>query len=271
VKGSDDEGGEGGGSRFWRTAISDVGPNRVRVRGYDLMELIGRRPFGDVVYLLLSGELPAGNEGRMVDAVLVSACEHSVVAPSVDAARFVASTGVPLQAAVAAGTIGLGDHHGGAVDAGAQMLLEAEGEGATKAQDAARAVATRYRERRRRLPGYGHVVHDPDPRGRRLLEVAEELGLAGRYVELARAFEDATEEVFGRRLAMNIDGAMAAILLELGLDPRLGKAFYVIARAPGLVAHVFEEQTRERPYRDVGWGDVAYVGPDPRPLPEAGE
>lgn len=227
------------------------------MRGYDLLELVGNRPFGDVVYLLLSGELPAGNEGRMMDAILVSAAEHSVLAPSVDAARFVASAGVPLQAAVAAGVAGLGEHHGGAVDAGARMLLDAEREGVD-------AVVVRYREAGRRFPGYGHAIHDPDPRAGRLFEVAADLGFAGRHVELARALEVSIERAVGRRLALNIDGAMAALLLELGLDPGLGKAFYVIARAPGLCAHVFEQQTKERPYRDVGWKSVRYEGPGPR-------
>ena len=230
------------------------------MRGYDLVEMIGRRSFGDVVYLVLSGELPEGNEGRMIEACLVAASEHSVVAPSVDAARFVASAGVPLQAAVAAGLIGLGDHHGGAVDACARLLLDA-------ADRDARSVALRVKEQGRRLPGYGHVVHDPDPRAGRLLGVAAELGFRGRWCELAEALEGVTEEVFGKNLRMNVDGALAAILLELGLDWRLGKAFYVIARPPGFVAHVHEEQTRERPYRDVGWENVRYDGPEERPLP----
>jgi len=251
---------------FWRTAISEVRPNEVRIRGYDLMELIGTRSFGDVVYLLLSGDLPAGDQGRMVEALLVSCAEHSVVAPSVNAARFVASAGVPLQAAVAAGMIGLGDVHGGAVEDGADMLLEAEATG-RPAAEAALTVAARHKEEGRRVPGYGHVVHDPDPRAQRLFEVARELGFFGRYCELALAFEGAVREAFGRPLRMNIDGAMAALLLELGLDPALGKALYVIGRAPGLVAHVHEEQTRERPYRDVGWRNVSHVGPPPRPVP----
>lgn len=250
----------------WRTAISRVRPNEIRVRGYDLIELIGERSFGDVVYLLLSGELPSGNEGRMIEACLVAASEHSVVAPSVDAARFVASSGVPLQAAVAAGVIGLGDHHGGAVDACARALLDASETGKEDGE-AAREIAGRHKQDGRRLPGFGHVVHDPDPRAGRLLEVAATLGLRGRWCALAEAFEDVTEEIFGKRLRMNVDGAMAAILLELGLDWRLGKAFYVIARAPGFVAHAFEEQTRERPYRDVGWKNVDYDGPEDRPLP----
>ena len=32
----------------------------------------------------------------------------------------------------------------------------------------------------------------------------------------------------------------------------------------GLVAHVYEEQSRERPYRDVGWKNVRYEGPPAR-------
>jgi citrate synthase len=246
----------------WRTGISRVAPNEIRVRGYDLIEMIGRRSFGDVVYLLLSGELPEGNEGRMVEACLVAACEHSVVAPSVDAARFVASSGVPLQAAVAAGVIGLGDHHGGAVDACARLLLDA----AENADDVG-GIARGLKDDKKRLPGFGHVVHDPDPRAGRLLEVAGELGFRGKWCALAEAFESVTEAVFGKELRMNVDGALAAILLELGLDWRLGKAFYVIARPPGFVAHAFEEQTRERPYRDVGWSNVTYDGPAERPLP----
>jgi citrate synthase len=163
---------------------------------------------------------------------------------------------------VAAGTIALGDHHGGAVDAVARVLLDASDTGLPE-RDAARAVAEGLRAEGRRLPGFGHIVHDPDPRAGRLFEVAEGLGFRGRWCALAEALEGVTGEVFGRPLRLNVDGAMGALLLELGLDWRLGKAFYVIGRASGLVAHVFEEQTRERPYRDIGWENVGYEGPEP--------
>lgn len=246
----------------WRTAISRVRPDEIVVRGHDLVELIGRRSFGDVVYLLLSGRLPDGNEGRMLDAILVSATEHSVVAPSVAAARYAASAGIPLQAAVAVGVTALGDHHGGAVEGAARMLLEA-GEMGDDPDAAARSIVRAYRDRGERLPGFGHVVHTADPRAGRLLEVAGDLGFRGRWCAIVEAIERAAEVELGRPLAMNIDGAMGALLLELGLDWRLGKAFYVIGRPPGFVAHVHEEQTRERPYRDVPWEGVAYDGPEP--------
>lgn len=251
---------------FWRTSIAQVKPNDIRVRGYDLLELIGNRSFGDVVYLLLSGELPEGNEGRMMDALLVSASEHGLMAPSVDATRFVASGGVPMQAAVASGINAMGDYHAGAVDAGARMLLEAR-ELELPAAEAGREIVRRYREGKKLLSGYGHKVHDPDPRTARVMDVARELGFYGPFCELGFAIEDATQEFYSRRLPMNIDGAMSCIMLELDLDPGLGKAFYVIGRSAGLVAHAFEEQSRERPYRDIGWESVEYDGPEPRDVP----
>ena len=63
---------------------------------------------------------------------------------------------------------------------------------------------------------------------------------------------------------MNIDGAMAALMLELGFDPLFGKAFFAFARFPGLIAHVYEEATNEKPYRRFHEEDVEYIGVPPR-------
>lgn len=249
---------------FWRTGISSVSPGDIRVRGYDLLDLIGNVSFGDVTYLLLTGELPTGNEGKMMEALLVSASEHGLMAPSVDATRFVASGGVPLQAAVASGINAMGEFHAGAVDASARLLLEAESFDLATVAEAGHELVRRVRAEKRLLSGYGHKVHKPDPRTARVMEVARALGFYGSYCDIGFAIEDATEEFFLKRIAMNIDGAMACVMLEMGLDPALGKAFYVIGRAPGLVAHAHEEQTREGPYRDIGWQNVTYDGPEPR-------
>ena len=55
----------------WKTAITDVKPNEVRVRGYRIDELMGRADFGQVFYLLLRGELPDERVGRLMTAMLV--------------------------------------------------------------------------------------------------------------------------------------------------------------------------------------------------------
>src|SRR5215510_14484512 len=97
---------------FWRTSLSAVEPNKILIRGYRVQDLMARCSFGDIIYLTFKGELPAANEGRMIEMIVVSSTDHSFLAPSVDTAWFVASGGVPLQASVAAGIIALGDHHG---------------------------------------------------------------------------------------------------------------------------------------------------------------
>src|SRR5215470_19488260 len=107
---------------FWRTALSAIEPNKILIRGYRVQDLMEHCSFGDIIYLTFTGELPTGNEGRIVEMIVVSSTDHSFLAPSIDATRFVASGGVPLQAAVAAGVISLGDHHGGAIEQCAKLL-----------------------------------------------------------------------------------------------------------------------------------------------------
>src|SRR6201993_4639263 len=109
---------------FWRTSLSAVEPNKILIRGYRVQDLMDRCSFGDVIYLTFKGELPTGNEGKMLEMIMVSSTDHSFLAPSIDATRFVASGGVPLQASIAAGVISLGDHHGGAIEQCARMLQE---------------------------------------------------------------------------------------------------------------------------------------------------
>ena len=105
---------------FWKTAISRVEPNKIVVRGYNLVDLIGKYSYTDLTYLLWRGELPSGEHSRMMNALLTVCLEHSLNAPSVDATRFVASSGVPLQAAVSAGVAAIGDWHGGAIEQAAE-------------------------------------------------------------------------------------------------------------------------------------------------------
>jgi len=52
----------------------------------------------------------------------------------------------------------------------------------------------------------------------------------------------------------------------MGFDWRLGKGFFLIGRVAGLTAHVYEEQTREKPMRKMFSVDCEYDGPDEKDL-----
>jgi len=251
-------------SDFWKTAISKVSPNEILVRGYPIEQLTRERLFGDVVYLLLTGELPSGKEGRLVEAILVSCCEHSLASPSVDAVRFVASSGVPLQTAVAAGVSAIGDVHGGAMETCAEILRAAVAE-----QSSPESIFAKLKSEKKRLPGYGHPVHTADPRVQVLFDLAAEWKLTGPHTALARQLEEASDAGAGRHLALNVDGAIAALLCDMKIDPRLGKAFFIIARAPGYAAHAHEQITRERPFKAAAYDEITYTGPSRRDVPRS--
>jgi len=71
-------------------------------------------------------------------------------------------------------------------------------------------------------------------------------------------------ELIGKRLPINVDGAIAALLCELDIPPDIGNAFFIIARVPGLVAHIQEERSRMRPMRKIDPQDFEYDGPAER-------
>jgi citrate synthase len=244
---------------FWKTSLSAVEPNKILIRGYRVQDLMERCSFGDIIYLTFKGELPAGNEGRIIEMIAVSSTDHSFLAPSIDATRFVASGGVPLQAAVAAGIISLGDHHGGAIEQCARLLQETVA--AVEQPKTAREIVSDFRSRRQRVPGFGHPWHDRDPRTLMLAAKAKEWNLAGRHLELV---ESISAEL---GLPPNIDGVISGIISDLGISWQYGRAFFIIPRVVGLAAHAVEEATRERPFRMIDIKDVGYDGPAERDLP----
>src|SRR5215468_5129637 len=136
---------------FWNTSLSHVSKNKILIRGYRVEDLMERCSFGDVVYLTFRGELPTGMQGRMIEMILTSSTDHAFLAPSIDATRFAASGGIPLQASIAAGVITLGDHHGGAIEQCAQLLQDAVPQGLPAA-----GIVARFKAEKKRIPGMGH-------------------------------------------------------------------------------------------------------------------
>lgn len=252
----------------WTTAITSVQPNEVRLRGYRIDELMGRVTFGQAVYLALKGELPSPEVGKLMDAMLVSSIDHGATPPSALATRTAASTGAMLSASVAAGVLSINRYHGGAIEGCMRLLNEALDrwdEGQSPGELAAEMVAE-LRAQKKRAPGFGHRIHSDDPRTKRLLALADELGIGGHGVTMARAFERALEENIGRRLPLNVDGALAALLVDLDFPPELGNAFFILSRVTGLTAHTHEEMTRQRPMRRIHPTDHEYDGPEPGDL-----
>jgi citrate synthase len=252
----------------WKTSITEIKPNEVRLRGYRIDELMGSISFAEAVYLALKGELPPAEVARMMDAILVSSIDHGASPPSALAARTVASTGAPLNAAVAAGILSINRHHGGAIQDCMKVLqsgIDRVNQSGETADKIAADLIAEYKASGKRIAGLGHRIHSSDPRTAKLFQLAQELGIAREGVQMINAIQSSLEEV-GKALPINVDGAIAAVLVDLDIPTELANAMFFIARVPGLILQAHEEQTRERPMRRIHPTEISYDGPAPRSL-----
>jgi citrate synthase len=231
------------------THISQASPDRVEVRGRDLTgDLMGRLTFTEYFHLLLTGREPTEDQRFFLDLLLVAIAEHGMMPTNVAARMTLASDPGSLQGAVAAGILGAGPVVLGTSEECARLLEEAQRKVAAGAEPTAvaRDVARAIHAVGGKVPGFGHPVHRPvDPRAERILELADERGVSGSHVLIARSLRDAVAEAWGKPLTMNVAMPMAAVLLDLGFPSEVVKAVPILARTAGLLAHLAEE--RESP------------------------
>jgi citrate synthase len=251
----------------WRTAIATSDETHIWIRGYDVTALMTRAGFTETVFLLHRGRLPNAAECRLLNAILVAVADHGAGAPSCATARLAASGNrQSLSAAVAAGILAIGDEHGGAGSACMEMIAAGVARAAEEPvsiEEAARRTADEARANRKRLPGLGHRVHTTDPRTATLFAMAREAGLAGAGIAFMEALAQRVRETI-KPLPINVDGALAAVLHDLGFPPAFGKLVFIIGRVAGISAEVAEEYEREKSMRIRI--PVTYDGPPPREI-----
>ena len=242
----------------WKTSISGIVDGEVHIHGYKITDLIDQVSFTDAIFLELKGELPTEKERTMLDGILISTIDNGMGPPTITNARNSASAGNPMQASVAAGVLGVGEAHGGAIEECAKLLQMGM---------SAKALIDKVISSGDRIPGFGHKIYkDEDPRATQIFAKAKELGFFGEHCELIKAVETELEALKGKKIVINVDGAIAAVVSDMGFDYRLGKGFFIIGRAVGLIAHIFEEIVREKPFRRVPEEEIEYDGIPSRKL-----
>lgn len=236
----------------WRTGIVRAHDGEIWIRGRNVTSLMRTATFTDTIFLLHRGALPTERERHILDAILTSVADHGANAPSCATARLSASGNrQSVSANVAAGLLAIGDEHGGAGEQCMELIVaglaRVEEQQVTIA-DVAKAIVAETRASGRRLPGLGHRVHSVDPRVEVLFDLAREGDSDPPAVTFMRELQRAAAAAI-KPLPINIDGALAALLLVLGFPPQAGKLLFIIGRVAGLTAEVAEEYAREKPMR----------------------
>jgi citrate synthase len=273
----DNNEGQARGEQWWETSIIEMMPGVIRLRGYEIQDLIGRVSFPATIWLMLRGELPSEQQAELLGIALTAAVDHGPQAPSIAIARMAATCGVGINSAMASAINVLGDVHGGAGEQALSFygdIAAAMDEGTAIEQAVAFRLDKFFAEERGYVPGFGHRFHPVDPRAPRLLEITRDFAargvIGGRFAAIAEMIEAEIARRKGKKIPLNIDGATAVIYGELGFPPPLTRGLFVLSRSVGILAHAWEQSQRgERNKgplpREWLW---AYSGPPKRELPD---
>ena len=280
MSGTEKKTGRERGEEWWQTDIIEMRPGVIRLRGYEIQDLIGRISFPAVIWLMLRGELPSEDQAELLGIALGAAVDHGPQAPSIAIARMAATCGVGINSAMASAINVLGDVHGGAGEQALSFYGDIAGAidaGMTLNEAVSARLDRFFAEEKGYVPGLGHRFHPVDPRAPRLLELTREFAargaVNGRFADIAEAIEADVARRKGKKIPLNIDGATAVIYGELGFPPPLTRGLFVLSRSVGILAHAWEQsQQAERNKgplpREWLW---AYTGTPVRPFPESDE
>jgi citrate synthase len=229
-------------SHLTQSQVSQIDAHGIRLRDIPMEILIEEASFVRTLFLSVRGRQPLPVEEHLLNAILVAGLEVGIDAPGGSVPRIVSATGASLTAALAASILVHGPKHGGAVTA-AMNLFAAIEQSKDDAELTIERKITEYKSQQQTVPGFGHHRFEKkDQRVDALFSQLTTADLDKKYFLIARSVETGLEQLHNRPIILNIEGAIAAILLTLEFPPILGDALYTIARVAGSVAHVVETQ-----------------------------
>lgn len=202
--------------------------------------------------LVALGGAVSTEASAVMNEALVLAADHELNA-STFAARVAASAGANLGACVVAALATLsGTHHGG-LTAGVEDLVDAIG-----APEHAPRVVAELRARGDAVPGFGHPLYPGgDPRGTRLLALAQNHAPRARTVRTLTALTSAMELASNERPTLDV--GLVAASAALSLRPGSALAIFACGRLGGWIAHAVEQRAAGYLLRPR----ARYVGIDP--------
>ena len=239
----------------FRTRVSGKYEGVHFVRDVPQSDLVQNSSYAGAVYYMITGRQPEPAQEKIFNAILVASMDHGISPASGFVPRVVASTGNDLVHSMVAGILALGPYHGLAIEDAAKTLVQVKEHGIESLNDS-------HFTPKKRILGLGHPHYKhTDPRTDQLFAMAKDAGLSTEYQDVMYRVQTAVHDTLGKHLVINIDGAIATLLLDLGFPPEAGNALFALARMGGMIAHILEEKTVEKPVRRIDEEDIEFVPP----------
>ncbi len=228
--------------------------------GYDLYnDLLGRYSWMELTILHLKGELPEKKELHALDLLFSCVINPGPKNHATQAAMTAAVTHTPVGNSLLTGLAVLeGRYHGAlAVEQAMHLLSElAEKEGSLDQQSLEETLA-----KHPDLPGFSELNSTQKIRMELMLQQVERcIGKpVNKHIQTARRLASL------QQAQLSPEGLFAAGLADLGYTPRQGHGLFMVAAAPGILAHLLEQM--EGSWRSYPFGSpLDYRGPKDREL-----
>jgi citrate synthase len=237
----------------WKTSITKIENDEAIVRSTLLTELAQKHSFVGNAYCVLTGKQPTESVERLLNVALSLSVDHGVGPVSTLAMRIGTSADISLQQSLIIAIASMGHGHGAAAEDAATWLQDNVAKNVS-AEEAVRSATASGK----RIPGFGHSVLAKDHRAELLLDEARRLDLFGPHAQFAAEVAGEIEAQKKKAVPLNIDGAFAAVVLDLGLPPYCATGLFILGRLPGLLAHVGEERGQKNGLRRLPEDEIEY-------------
>ena len=225
-----------------KSTISDDRGDEPYYQGYPASELINKGyDITHVIGLLWDGRLVSKQEAEIMRRILILSADHGPCVSGALTTIIAACAGIGLSQAVAAGLIMIGPRFGGAVtDAGRYFKYAIDNKMAVD------EFLAHMKKNVGPVPGIGHRVkslRNPDKRVKELVGYVKSLNIPTPHLDFALEVEKITAAKKDN-LILNVDGTMAAVLVDLKFPVDSLNGFFILARTIGLIGH-WTDQKRQ--------------------------
>ncbi len=234
--------------------------------GYAASDLINKGyQIPHVVGLLWDKRLLTETEAEVVKRIVMLSADHGPCVSGALVTIIGACAGIQMAQAVAAGMMMIGPRFGGAVtDAGRWFKYGVDQNLSPE------AFLTYMKEKVGPVPGIGHRVkslRNPDKRVAELVGFVKSQGIPTPHLDFALSVEKITTAKKDT-LILNVDGAMAAILVDLRFPVESLNGFFLLSRTIGLVGHWIDQNRQGSRLVRLFTYLANYASPKRRDVPE---
>ena len=248
-----------------KTTITDDRGDEPLYDGYPASELINKGyEIPHVVGLLWDKRLITKQEAEIIKRIMMLSADHGPCVSGALATIIAACAGIGMSQAVAAGLIMIGPRFGGAVTDAGRYFKHAVDRKMTVDD-----FLAYMKKEVGPVPGIGHRIkslRNPDKRVKELVSYVKGLGIPTPHLDFALAVEKVTSAK-KENLILNVDGTMAAVLVDIGFPVDSLNGFFILSRTIGLIGHWVDQKRQDSRLIRLFDYLVSYAAPKRREVP----